>query len=125
MINQVNKAPIIPLSTSQPKHSEHDPGSSQGSGMFYDGPILEKEKEATSPTEDAEEQENETEENPDPKTRKLSLVKKEKPIKINSLNLVYEEFCKKKEDSASIGITTQYTTDSVPAKGMLLNKKAV
>ena len=111
----------------QPKQSENDPGNSQGSGNFYEGPpqpVKEEEKKPSEPIQAATE-ETQNEELDTPSKPILKVIEGGGKPKIQSLNLVYEEFFKRKKDSVSVGLTTQYDGDNGgSSKGMLLNRKA-
>ena len=106
---------------------ENDPGSSSGSGMAYDGnqtkhPQKEEKGEGTQNLGSAPEVQEE-----EPKrTSHLRLVKSSDQIGMNEVLMNFKEKQKNVDAaSPSIGLTVKYQpTDSTPAKGVLLNKKA-
>ena len=126
MINRINKAPVLKLVALAPKQSENDPGSSQGNGMFYDGPP-QKEQQSSTPEENQQppvvasmpQEESAAE----PHLKAVQEQSTQKP-KLKSLNSVYEFFFSRKKERPAAGLTTQYSDDHASAKGMLLNKKA-
>ena len=115
MIHKVNRPPALSLISSS-KRPENDPGGSQGSGLFYDGP-----PQKDSPPEKSE---PEAESNPREKRVQLSVVSS---VEQTGMTEVVKDFYEHKTETHSInqaGLTTKYNADSAPAKGMLLNKKA-
>ena len=120
MIHKVNRPSHLTLITS--KRTENDPGSSQGSGLFYDG-------------------ESQNQQNPDPKPQPPELPKdaeggSEKPalktvseIEQPGMTDVVKDLLELRKNSESPehhrpGLTTKYTNDASPVKGILLNRKA-
>jgi hypothetical protein len=115
LIHKVNRPAYLSLVTAS-KASENDPGSSQGSGLFYDGPPQSESPPQKSP---------ESEEKPESeKPVSLSVVASVEQV---GMTEVVKDFYEHKHDQPTVnrlGLTTKYAADSSPAKGLLLNKKA-
>ena len=114
MIHKVNR-PLLTL-VPRTKHLENDPGGSQGSGLFYDGP---PQKDSQPQNNDGAEEDAESA----PKTR-LSIVSSVEKI---GMTEVIKNLLENKMDAppANAGLTTsRYAHDSANPKGLLLNKKA-
>jgi hypothetical protein len=117
LINKVNR-PTLSL-VPKPKATENDPGSSQGSGLLYDGggPNHPEPKRDQAP--DRDQKEDEPKEGPE-----LAVVAS---VEQAGMTEVIKDLLEKKKDSApaSAGLTThRYSSDSGVAKGLLLNRKA-
>ena len=92
-----------------------DSGSSQGSGVSYDGP----------PAEAPQSQKNETQEKPDePKKTPLSLVAS---VEQAGMTEVVKDLLEQKNNEPQAqqpGLSIRYSNDPSPVKGLLLNRKA-
>ena len=91
---------------------ENDPGSSQGSGVAYEGP--------SGGTGDSElEREPEAESSPRPGLRVVV------PVEQSGMTEVVREFHEnKKERDPPTGLSTRYHPSAGNTKGLLLNRKA-
>ena len=118
MIQKVNRPAFLSL-VATAKQTENDPGSSQGSGLFYDGPPPEQQQ---------AEKQSSPETVPDEETTatkpKLSVVAHEKMGMSDVIKDLLE--AKKEVEStpgARAGLAIKYSVDGATAKGLLLNKK--
>jgi hypothetical protein len=96
---------------------ENDPGGSQGGGNFYEGSgdshsETEKSKKTAQPS---------SEETPPPE---LALVVSLEPMGMTEVITDFREHKKNDVQVVNPGLSVRYTSDSQPAKGLLLNKKA-
>jgi hypothetical protein len=117
LIHKVNRPSYLSL-VSQPKQTENDPGSSQGSGNFYEKqPSKDAEPPPQKPAPTADESLE------DEHKAKLAVVVTVEQI---GMGEVVTEFLENKKGEAPVspGLSVRYTSDSQPAKGLLLNKKA-
>ena len=121
MIHKVNRPSFLSL-VQAPSQTENDPGSSQGSGLLYDGPASPE-----SPTQKDADAENAAASDASSKeknSRPLAVVSNvEQPGMTEMIKNFYEH----KEEHPTVnrvGLTTKYSTEGSPAKGLLLNKKA-
>ena len=111
MIHKVNRPSFLRL-VPKTKQSENDPGSSQGSGNFY------------------EKYPSKEQESPEKKESRAEELSEEVSAEMVTAQIgmaeVVKEFLeeKKTEGAVSPGLSVRYTSDSQPAKGLLLNKKA-
>jgi len=121
LIHKVNRPSYLSL-VQAPSQTENDPGSSQGSGLFYDGPTS-----SESPS-----QKDASAENP-AASDASSKEKSAQPLAVVSngeqpgMTEMIKNFYEHKENHPSVnrvGLTTKYSTEGSPAKGLLLNKKA-
>ncbi len=109
MIHKVNR----------PSFLNTDLGSSQGSGVFYDGP----------PKEEPQSQKNDAQEKPEdqaPASKKshLSMVVS---VEQAGMTEVVKDLLEQKQTEAPVqqpGLSTRYSADASPVKGLLLNRKA-
>jgi len=115
LIHKVNR-PEFRLIVNSAKSSENDPGSSQGSGLAYEGPPHQSKKQAEG--QESELQSGEKE--PSHPTQSESLSVSEQ---IDLGNLVREYHESKKGVAVRPGLTTQYHHEDSQSKGLLLNKK--
>ncbi len=128
MINNVNRPPKLILLQAS-KQAENDPGSSQGSGMAYDGPPQKDQKKEAEP--ELKPQANTTSSAPsaDESTPSLRVVTSVEQTGMTSVVMDLLEKRKQYDTSHSTpGLSTRlasmYSADSSPAKGVLLNRKA-
>lgn len=114
MIHKVNRPPALSL-ISTSKRAENDPGGSQGSGLFYDGPPQQQSPE--------EKPEQNSEPVVEEKRVKLAVVMS---VEQPGMTEVVKDFLEQKHETPAVnqaGLTTKYSNDSATAKGLLLNKK--
>ena len=120
MINKVNKPPVLSLIQGS-KAPNHDPGSSQGGALSYDG---NPNSESEAPLNDAASKDplRDSEGKTTPRSQ-LSTVSVEQ---VGMTEVVTDLLEHKKENAAppAAGLTTRYSSESGTIKGMLLNKKA-
>jgi len=117
LIHKVNRPGFLSL-VSQPKQTENDPGSSQGSGNFY-----EKQSPPESETPDEPKPVLEKENVDEEHKAKLAVVVATEQIGMTG---IVADFLEQKKNDAPVspGLSVRYTSDAQPAKGLLLNKKA-
>ena len=114
MIHKVNRPSYLSV-VPQPKKMENDPGSSQGSGNFYEGaPGSDSENQKKTKTAPAE---------PETSTPELAVVVNVEQMGMTEVMTDFLEQ-KKSETHVNPGLSVRYTADSQTAKGLLLNKKA-
>lgn len=110
MIPKVNSSPMLRV-VSEPRSAENDPGSSQGSGVAYEGT-------SGGPTQDGEP----GSENPSRESPSLQVVT---VVEQSGMTDVVREFHEnKKERDPPSGLTTRYHPSAGTTKGLLLNRKA-
>jgi len=112
LIHKVNRPAYLSL-VAQPKGAENDPGSSQGSGNTYEqAPSKQDPK-------DPKDQDS-TSQNELP-TKSATLATAEQI----GMTAVVKDFLEQKRSEAPVnpGLSSRYTLDAQPAKGLLLNKK--
>jgi hypothetical protein len=115
LIPKVNR-PEFRLIVNSAKSSENDPGSSQGSGLAFEGPPQQAKKEAEA--QESEAQASEKESSHPTQSESLSVSEQ-----IDLGNLVREYHESKKAVAVRPGLTTQYNHEDSQSKGLLLNKK--
>ncbi len=114
MITKVNRPASLSL-VPQSKAAQNDPGGSQGSGVFYEGPAqgqAQQDKKEASKDEKDDEQPS------------LSVVVSVEQV---GMTEVVKDLLEKRADvpPANAGLTTtRYANDPTVAKGLLLNRKA-
>jgi hypothetical protein len=120
LIHKVNRPSHLTLISS--KRTENDPGSSQGSGLFYDGGGQ------NSPHSDQKDHSPPTAEVPTPSSEKPTLHTVSEIEQTGMTDVVKDllELRKGNEPSEHNrpGLAVKYTSDASPAKGLLLNRKA-
>ncbi len=98
----------------EPRSTENDPGSSQGSGVAYDAPS-EGSRDSSPDSEPQAQSESE------PRSGLRVVV----PVEQSGMTEVVREFHEnKKEREPPTGLTTRYHPSAGNTKGLLLNRKA-
>ncbi len=118
MIHKVNR-PEFRLVVNSTKSAENDPGSSQGSGVAYEGLPNSKDQNPNSQT---SRDENEPELMVHRGDSELSAKEASEQIELGNLVLEYQG--SRKDSPVRPGLTTRYLKEGSEAKGLLLNKKA-
>ena len=119
MIQKVNRPAYLSLINGA-KQAESDPGSSQGSGMAYNGPPQQTQNQP-------QEQKSTPDQNPsdsDPPTPHLSVVSNEKMGMTEVVKDLLEQKKNAEPAPQNSGLTTRYSAGAGTVKGMLLNRKA-
>ena len=108
MIPKVNNSPVLKL-VPEARSMENDPGSSQGSGVAYEGP-----PDGGNPKDPSEEAPRE----------QVALRVVGELEKAGMTGVVLEFHEQKKESEPHAGLSVRYQAPSGSAKGLLLNRKA-
>jgi hypothetical protein len=107
LIPKVNNSPILKL-VPEARTLENDPGSSQGSGVAYEGPPG-----------GGQGEQKEAPPHPIPELRVVGELEK-----AGMTGVVLEFHEQKKENEPHAGLSVRYQAPSGGAKGLLLNRKA-
>jgi hypothetical protein len=116
LIHKVNRPTHLSV-VSQPKKMENDPGGSQGGGNFYEG------------SRDSHSENEKSKKSPKPKSEETAPPELALVVNLEHMGMteVMTDFMEHKKNDVQVvnpGLSVRYTSDSQPAKGLLLNKKA-
>lgn len=117
MIQKVIRPPFLSL-VGQSKAPDNDPGSSSGSGMFYDGPLK---QESQTPREDSKSELKLVE-----TIEKVHFPRSAAEIEQPGMTDVVLDLLEHRPEAAPADpglTTTKYSNEASTAKGLLFNKK--
>jgi hypothetical protein len=120
LIQKVNRPAFLQLIRAS-KQAENDPGSSQGGALGYEGPPQNPSDDHSAKKENANDI-NDPQDSSAPSP--LSVVHTEKAgMTAVVTDLLQEKQLNDSSTGSRAGLTTRYSGDGAPAKGLLLNKK--